>query len=426
MSIKTRYFSSWFAARTFTWLIFGFVAIMAATLFAFTTYDQLTHDSLPNVQIVNKILRLHLVANTVAPENLPHVLSLVGQRGVHTSLSAEPRQHFRKLLTVTPEEIKKIVNHDPGNVAISFVLDDSRWLNISTHHTSQPWLITGFGFSLFVLIVALVLLCDWAVQRLSVPFSEFSDATKRFGRDVNAPPMAMTGSPEMHEVIKSFNEMQARLRRVLNDRTQMLAAISHDLRTPITRLKLRAEFIKDKEQYQKVVDDLNEMEQMISSILSFARDYSREEAMTRFDFQALTESICNDMIDVGHEVEFHGIDKRILFLGRMSAIKRALTNIIYNAIKYGKTAKVSLELKENMLLVKVVDQGPGISETEMEKVFEPFYRVDPARSPEIAGTGLGLTVARDIVRAHDGEILLQNLPTKGLLVIIKLPIEKLK
>jgi signal transduction histidine kinase len=215
--------------------------------------------------------------------------------------------------------------------------------------------------------------------------------------------------------------MQDRVRRLLHDRTQMLAAISHDLRTPITRLQLRAEYLQGTNQYDKAIADLKEMENMISSILSFARDHVRSENMERFDLNALLQTLCDDLADVGSHVVYHSELQRMPYFGRIVALKRAINNLIENAVKYGDRAEVSLKQTDKELQIRISDEGPGIPQDQLEKVFAPFYRVDTARSPKKSGTGLGLAVARDIIRAHGGEIRLYNREPHGLTAVISLP-----
>ena len=191
--------------------------------------------------------------------------------------------------------------------------------------------------------------------------------------------MALQGSREMKEAIAAFNQMQSRIKRLVSDRTQMLAAISHDLRTPITRLQLRAEYISDEKQYNKSLDDLKEMETMISSILSFSRDYASTEPIELFDMNALLATMCDDFTDTGKPATYNCHDKRITIKARLIPIKRALTNLIENAIKYGESANISLIPQDELLQIKIEDAGPGIAEHQMDKVFDPFYRIDPAK-----------------------------------------------
>jgi signal transduction histidine kinase len=332
---------------------------------------------------------------------------------------AQHYQHFNYFM-VLPND-KGFLN------IISEHIAPPRWLviqSIKYHSEHPPVVMTGFIFSGLSFLLAIIILCFWAVRSTSVPVNKFLFASRRFGRDLQAPPMAVEGSREMREVIIEYNNMQEKIRRLVLDRTQMLAAISHDLRTPITRLLMRIEYLQGSEQYDKAVKDLKEMDQMIRSILAFARDYAANEVMEKFELGALLESICNDLVDTKLDVEYLSWDMHKVFYGRVNALRRAISNVIENAVKYGDKAYVQMELKQGEVQIKVKDCGPGIPEVEMEKVFAPFYRVDPARNPEKGGSGLGLAVSRDIIRSHAGDVKLYNSdePGMGLLVVMHLPV----
>jgi signal transduction histidine kinase len=200
----------------------------------------------------------------------------------------------------------------------------------------------------------------------------------------------------------------------------MIAAISHDLGTPITRLRLRAEFIEDQEQKQKTLADLEEMNRMISSTLTFARDDSVQEPRTLVDLAALIRSVCGDLSDAGLMVECEQHEP-LSYSCRPTALRRALTNLIENAAKYGERARISIIDGGQDVTVQIDDLGPGIPEDQLENVFRPFHRLEGSRSRQTGGTGLGLTVARTIVRAHGGEIVLQNRSGRGLRVQVTLP-----
>jgi signal transduction histidine kinase len=218
--------------------------------------------------------------------------------------------------------------------------------------------------------------------------------------------------------------MQERMQKLLRDRSQMLAAISHDLRTPITRLQLRAEFIEDKNQYERTLDDLADMEKMIGSILAFCKDYKQVESKAQLDLSALVESIVDDFQEMGKSVTLQEDGERHFYSGRISALRRAIINVIENAIKYGDRALVELTHPASdpeTHILRVTDEGPGIPESDLERVFEPFYRCDQARSPIASGSGLGLSVVKEIVESHGGYISLINLSEGGLRVEIQLP-----
>ena len=309
-----------------------------------------------------------------------------------------------------------------GNILqVSYRLGEKRWLNFSTASPkfSSLWK-SRFFLAFFVMAVVVSLLSVWAVRRSTAPLALFAWAAERLGRDVNAPDLPEDGPREVHQAARAFNEMQHRLRRLINDRTQMLAAISHDLRTPITRLRLRAEFVEDTEQRGKMLNDLEQMEEMIAATLAFARDDNANEPRKNLDLAGLLQSICDDATDMGHEANFSNTGDAP-FSGRPLALRRAFTNLVDNAIKYGSRARVHLKASSKSFVITIDDEGPGIPDGEIERVFEPFYRIEHSRNRETGGTGLGLAVVRSIIRGHGGEVKLSNRPEGGLCVRVILP-----
>jgi signal transduction histidine kinase len=308
-----------------------------------------------------------------------------------------------------------------GTFSVSLRLPDSSWLNFTAPLAEpEPFWSYRFLLSMAVMIVAVVILSAMVVYRLTAPLRVFAQAAHRLGTDVNAAPLNEAGPIEVRRASNAFNEMQRRIRRFVEDRTQMIAAISHDLGTPITRLRLRAEFIEDQEQKQKTLADLEEMNRMISSTLTFARDDSVQEPRTLVDLAALIRSVCGDLSDAGLMVECEQHEP-LSYSCRPTALRRALTNLIENAAKYGERARISIIDGGQDVTVQIDDLGPGIPEDQLENVFRPFHRLEGSRSRQTGGTGLGLTVARTIVRAHGGEIVLQNRSGRGLRVQVTLP-----
>ena len=285
----------------------------------------------------------------------------------------------------------------------------------------------GFGavtmrrIALEILIMAagIVALSLWAAGWLTRPLSTFALAADRLGRDLRAPPIAQAGPREIRQLARAFNGMQSRLRRFLDDRTQMLAAVSHDLRTPITRLRLRAEFIDDQDAHARMLADLDEMERMIDSALAFARDEAGGETRRRVDLTALVESICHDAEDAGQRVSCTGSAPAPVEGNRL-ALKRAIANLIDNAVKHGGAADVALGGDDGEARITVDDRGPGLPDRELEEVFRPFYRA-AGRGGDAAGSGLGLAIARSILRGHGGEVRLENRPGGGLRATASLP-----
>ena len=325
-------------------------------------------------------------------------------------------------MTMTPHMGRMMRAWRSGEVfRVSYRLDDGRWLNFLT--LAPPfdsiWR-SRFFLAFFVMAVVVTVLSVWAVRRSTAPLALFAWAAERLGRDVNAPDLPEDGPREVHRAARAFNEMQRRLRRQISDRTQMLAAISHDLRTPITRLRLRAEFVDDAEQRGKMLNDLEQMEAMIAGTLAFAREDSTDEPRRALDLAVLVQSACDDAADVGQDVVYAG-PARASYSGRPLALGRVFANLIDNAVKYGGRARVALEAAPERFVVTVEDDGPGVPKSELERVFEPFYRVETSRSRETGGTGLGLAVVRSIVRGHGGDVTLANRAEGGLRATVTLP-----
>lgn len=274
--------------------------------------------------------------------------------------------------------------------------------------------------SMVLMTVGVLVVSFWAVRRLTRPLAIFAQAAERLGKDVQAPPLPLTGPTELHQAAHAFNQMQDRLRRLIEARMQMLAAISHDLRTPITLMKLRAEFIEDEEDRAKMLATLDEMETMVSSILSFAREDALQETNRVVDVGALLASLCDDLTDAGLDVTCSPPPK-VPYPCRPLALKRVFLNLIQNAVKYGARARVAMTVDEKSIILTIDDDGPGIPDEELARVFAPFYRVEGSRCPETGGVGLGLSVAATIVHAHGGEIILANRPGGGLRAEVHLP-----
>jgi signal transduction histidine kinase len=214
--------------------------------------------------------------------------------------------------------------------------------------------------------------------------------------------------------------MQQRLKRFVDERTHMLAAISHDLRTPLTRLRLFAEFVSDQQQRALVLNDIEEMEQMLRASLTFASDEAHREPHSRVDIAALLISLCDTVSDAGGDVSYEGPDHAELPCQPV-AIRRALSNLIDNACKYGEEARVRLSEHAERIEITIADRGPGIPADQVEQAFAPFRRLEGSRNRESGGVGLGLAIARDVIHGHGGSITLEANQPAGLLVRVRLP-----
>jgi signal transduction histidine kinase len=232
--------------------------------------------------------------------------------------------------------------------------------------------------------------------------------------------MLETGTIETRQASHAFNTMQARLRSLIENRTRMLAAISHDLRTPLTLLRLRAENVENPQERDKMLGTIAEMDSMVSETLQFARDEATTEVRRPTDIAALVQSIVDDMADAGLPVKMQPAGP-IVYDCRPDALKRAIRNLLDNAVKYGTAASVAIQTTPKTIEIIIEDEGPGIPEQELSRVFDPFYRLEGSRSRETGGVGLGLAIAQSTVQAHRGELVLSNRPTGGLCARIALP-----
>jgi signal transduction histidine kinase len=303
----------------------------------------------------------------------------------------------------------------------SVQLQDGSWVNFSAARFQRPAPAEhGFLGSLTAMALGILIVSVLMVRSVTAPLRTLASAAHRIGIDIAAPELPEQGPREVRQAAKAFNDMQARIRRLINDRTHTLAAVSHDLKTPITRLRLRAEFIRDEEVRRMIDGDLDEMERMIDSTLAFLRGDATGEESKVVDIGTILQTICDSLADAGHDVVLSG-NRHATLRCKPLAMKRAFSNVIDNAVKYGARARVALQDKAQAIVVTIDDDGPGVPDDEQEKVFDPFYRVEASRSRETGGTGLGLTLARTVIRAHGGDIALTNREGRGLRVIVSLP-----
>lgn len=274
--------------------------------------------------------------------------------------------------------------------------------------------------SLLVLLAAVIAVSLIAVRWATRPLNILADAAEELGKNINRPPLAEKGPLEVTRAARAFNTMQARLISYIQNRTRVLAAMSHDLKTPITRLRLRAELLDDPVLRAKFTGDLGEMEAMVGATLDFMRGIDAEEPVQPVDMQALLESLQADLAETGGQITIESAPLKP-YRGKPQALKRCLMNLLQNAIQYGKSALIVVDDNDERLEIRIRDTGPGIPEPELERVFDPYYRVEGSRNRETGGTGLGLTIARGVAEAHGGQLHLRNRDEGGLEAILLLP-----
>ncbi len=300
-------------------------------------------------------------------------------------------------------------------------LTDGQWVTFDTglprESASLPMRLL---LTLTVLLLVVLSLSFIAVRWLSRPLRVLAEAAEGLGKNIHRPPLPEDGPTEVVQAAQAFNTMQSRLVRLIDDRTQVLAAMSHDLKTPLTRLRLRAELLDDDDVRERFDKDLGEMQAMVTDALAALRGLDVPAESAPVDMMALLESLQADNEEMGRPVEIEGRAAAPL-PGDPLRLKRCVGNLLENAVVYGRRAHVSVEDTARSLTLRIRDEGPGIAEPLLERVFDPFFRVEASRSRETGGSGLGLGIARNIARAAGGEVSLRNLPGGGLEVLLVLP-----
>ncbi|MGJ3261151.1 MAG: ATP-binding protein [Rhodospirillales bacterium] len=307
------------------------------------------------------------------------------------------------------------------STVVSVRLDSGQWMNAALNSRPPRSLIredTWITFFVTAAVISLIVVI--ALGRITRPMRKLSEAAQRLGRGEDVKPLPEDGPADIRDTIRAFNEMQERLSRFVTERTKMLAAISHDLRTPITSLRLRAEMLDDAEAREKMIQTLADMQDMVEAALAFAREEAAAEPTRPADLAALIGAVADDVSDLGHTVEADA-GAPLSYPCRPLALRRALTNLVLNAATYGNRARVTLTMKDGAPEIVIEDDGPGIPTDQMERIFEPFVRLETSRSQDTGGIGLGMSIARDIVRRHGGTITLENMEKGGLRVTVRLP-----
>jgi signal transduction histidine kinase len=318
------------------------------------------------------------------------------------------------------------IDPDGDNPRIGFALPDgtavAMRLKSDGHRPpfwAGPWMMT-----LFLAAISVVLLSLWAARALTTPLSSFADAAENFSLSRTLSSLPERGPEEVRRAARALNRMHDRIAGLMDDRTKMLAAISHDLRTPITRMRLRSEFIDDEAQRDRMSADLDQMRSMLDSVLSFLRNDRKLEVMTLVDIATVLQLIADQFTDMGHSVTYVG-PEHAMAMARPDDIRRSITNLVENAVRFANSTTVRLTTSQDHAVIDVDDNGPGIAETQKGKVLEPFVRGDDARNMDDAsGFGLGLSIARAIALAHGGTLSLHDLAPRGLRARVQFPLNE--
>lgn len=404
-------------------VLFFLSALIVAHLLVMLSFmhnTQIAHRDALRHSTIQKIVNvIHLIEATPALDRTNALHANIDPILID-SISAKPIWPVQ-LQKLSWWDINKTLIKQQKDFAISIKLPSNQWLNLKA--TSQNDMLSTqmilLGVETFT--VGLLFLAAMMVKRYTRPLEHFKAAAMAVRNASSDFPDKIDGPAVVKEVLDAVNTMRVRIAQQAEDRTRMLAAISHDLRTPITRMTLRAELLTDQNTKNALMKDLSEMKQMVNETLAFARADGASATSSKIDLVSMVESICHDQQDMGFPVTFISTHKRISYEGKALALKRAFTNLVANACCYGDHVAVSLSEAATAINLLIQDDGPGLPEDELETVFKPFYRSDRSRSRDSGGIGLGLAVARDFISLHGGAVSLSN-KNNGLLATVTLPI----
>lgn len=409
------------AKRVYSGLLLGNAILLGVAVTLFVSFFSLSKQPVIPQNMMREIpLFVHHLKSE--PEN--HWPALLNKQHFHRlelSLSNTPKYPNNALLTLPVSTLMNGIKQQKS-LHVSVFIKKDKWLNM-TLATAMPhrtrvmvvFFILGMG-----VLIAFVCLNFWAVNRLNQSIQSLIQHLHYAKKQLFWSPIPLVGDEEQQGILKHINALQEKTNQLLHNRTHMLAAISHDLRTPLTRLKLRAEYLASNPHFEKMMHDIVDMETMINETLGYFADVNREEKRQRFDLVALLHSICEDARDAKGSVDFTHDTARVVYTGCINLLKRAFCNVINNAMNHGNHVTVHVEVLSQQIMVIVQDDGPGLQPHEFKRVFEPFYRGEHSRSRETGGTGLGLTIAKEILQWHHGTIDLDNGENGGLRVIIRL------
>jgi signal transduction histidine kinase len=358
--------------------------------------------------------RQQLTVESIAPENQ-------GEYSGHAEFVSRMREVLGPGIAVRPVVV-------PGSGTFVFDLylrlKAGDWLRIQGSAPDEIFAWPVHHLLTLGVMLLMVFILVWLVVRMTVrPLTRLAGAARGLGEDLGRPPLPEDGPAEVREAAQAFNAMQQRIRGGIEERERFLAAVSHDLKTPVTRLRLRSELLEDPGLRERFVRDLDEMQDMLGSALDFLQGKATHEAVKPLDLTALVESMVDDYADLGQAVSLHA-PEALRITGRPQALRRAIGNLVENALKYGGQAAIEISQEDGSLRIAVDDEGPGLPDTELEKVFEPFYRIESSRSRDTGGVGLGLAIVRQVARGHGGDVVLENRAGGGLRALLWLPLER--
>jgi signal transduction histidine kinase len=415
------------------WIIIAGFLAMELIAYAVRVHDEsVSATSAYAASVVDRAVALDRLLGDASPEEQQRLLAAASAPDFQASLSStEPRlpqatwRHAEEIAAELEAHLTKI-----GTPATRVALSEQRTVTVVVPRSVNDYLIVRAGGTAFdaharpafvgtlttLIVVGLVL---WATRRSVRHLPRFAEAAEALGRNAAAPPLAETGPREVRRAAAAFNEMARRIRAYLDERTHMLAAVSHDLRTQLTRLAMRLEYVSDANQQARAREDVAQMTRLLDSVLAFSREDRAEEPLISIDIGTLLDTLADDERGLGHRADYHG-PIHCAIDGRPTALRRAFTNLIDNAVRYGGEADITLSSDDARVVVEIADRGPGIPAHDRERVLQPFQRLEPSRNRTTGGTGLGLAIAHTVVRRHGGSLTFGERAGGGLIVRVEL------
>ena len=414
------------------WIIIaGFIA-MELIAYGVRVHDEsVSATGAYAASVVDRAVALDRLLGDASPEEQERLLAAASASDFHASLSsAEPKvpqtdwRHAGEISAELDAHLRKI-----GAPDVRIGLSDQRTVTVVVPRSTHDYLIVRAGGTALatharpfvgtvttLIIVGLVL---WATRRSVRHLPRFAEAAEALGRNAAAPPLAETGPREVRRAAAAFNEMARRVRAYLDERTHMLAAVSHDLRTQLTRLAMRLEYVSDANQQARAREDVAQMTRLLDSVLAFSREDRADEPAISLDIGTLLDTLADDERGLGHRAEYHGPIHCVMD-GRPTALRRAFTNLIDNAVRYGGEADITLSSDDGRVVVEIADRGPGIPAADRARALQPFQRLEPSRNRTTGGTGLGLAIAHTVVTRHGGALTFSERAGGGLVVRVEL------
>lgn len=406
------------AKTTYALLVIGNLLIVLTCIILTHFFFNATRPTLPT-KSVRSVIKFVQQLQTQPEARWSRLLQKQHIPWSKLTLSEKPVYQDNALLNLrTPIVFDLLKQHK--QLQLSVFIKEKSWLNVRMIPPPQNHLslIAATLISFLILLSALFFINFWAVKNLNQPLQTIIQSLQYSESQEQWLPIPLTGNKDQKLLFEQINSLQAKMNNLLQNRTQVVTAISHDLRTPLTRLKLRMEYLTENPHFEKMMHDISDMEMMIRETLEYFKDAHHEEKMQRFDLVAMLQSLCEDAADLKFDVHFSANVDKLIYYGAVNLLKRAFSNLINNAIFYGQQAFITLTTKADHIEIAIEDNGSGLNETEIEQVFTPFYRAESSRSRETGGTGLGLTIAKEIIQLHHGTISLTNRAQGGLKVLI--------